>query len=87
MEIVLKKGELLSVAGGLALRLNCLSGLLWVTMATDSRDYFLATGQGRPFAGGPLTLEAWADSTITIRELAAGSGFQPALRVIASGAR
>lgn len=88
MDIVLKRGELLSVAAGQALRLSCTSGLLWVTRAADPRDYFLKDGQGRPFtAGEPLTVEAWTDSTITIRELEAGPRYQPALRVVACGAR
>ena len=88
MDIVLKKGELLSVAAGQALRLSCTSGLLWVTRAGDSRDFILKDGQVRPFAaGGPLTVEAWADSTITIRDLAVGRGCQPILRVATCGVR
>jgi len=68
MEIRLPKNETVKIEGdprGVALR--CHEGVVWLTQAGDSRDYFLKEGEMVCFRqGGTAVLEGHEDARITI---------------------
>jgi hypothetical protein len=68
MEIRLPKNETVKIEGdprGMVLR--CREGVVWLTQAGDSRDYFLKAGEMVCFRyNGTAVLEGHEDATVTI---------------------
>jgi hypothetical protein len=55
-DLLLEKGQILRLRGGQAVRIACVSGLLWVTQEGDLDDRFIAAGQAVTVSAPGLTL-------------------------------
>ena len=69
MEIILRKGEVLTIQGGEdPCRVNCLQGRLWITASEDDRDYFLCAGGKQSGTwSGAMVIEAWEDAVVAVQ--------------------
>ena len=68
MEYILKKGEIMSLAAAARPVIRVKEGVIWMTRAEDSRDYFLQRGNSFAMNGeGSVVLEALADCAFDIQ--------------------
>ncbi len=68
MEYILKKGEVLSLTTAVSPVIRVKEGVVWLTIADDSRDYFLKRGDR--FAGngeGLVVLESLSGCALDIQ--------------------
>ena len=70
----LKRGEGLTVCGGLGARIAAASGVLWITQPGDSRDHVLEPGaEIRVESDGTVLVHAFADASVKLLEAGAAS--------------
>ncbi|AZZ36611.1 hypothetical protein CIK05_07350 [Bdellovibrio sp. qaytius] len=65
-QIFLKKGELLEITSRSVITVN--SGLVWVTVAGDQKDYVLKSGEKLEITGAKPVIEAIRSSDIQVQE-------------------
>lgn len=68
MEYILKKGEVMSLAAAVSPVIRVKEGVVWLTLADDSRDYFLQRGDSFVRNGeGLVVLESLSDCAFDIQ--------------------